>query len=129
MRLDGAVRSVNPAQNSLVMDATSFTLPNGKTSQLPAPKPKTILVTAQTLIHLWGKVEEKVALGDLKVGRSVTVVGKDAGSGKELTARVMPCCRARRQSRASVMTCGSLPNVAMSVAKFCRCLGRIAPSL
>jgi uncharacterized small protein (DUF1192 family) len=86
IRLHGRVSAINAAQQSFVLDVTSFTLPNGNTSQLPAPKPKPVLVGNETLLEA-GTPTQKAAFADLKVGLTVTVAGQDSGSGKPLKAR------------------------------------------
>jgi uncharacterized small protein (DUF1192 family) len=86
IRLHGRVSAINATQQSFVLDVASFTLPNGNTSQLPAPKPKTVLVGNETLLGA-GTPTQKAAFADLKVGMAVIVVGKDSGSGKPLIAR------------------------------------------
>jgi uncharacterized protein YigE (DUF2233 family) len=87
IRLDGTIRSVNAAQNSFVLDATSFTNPNGNSRPLSPPKPKTVIVTAQTQIHVSGKAEREASLADLKAGMFAIIIGKDLGSGRNLPAR------------------------------------------
>ena len=57
-----------------------------KSVTIAQPKDKTVAIGDATSIHTSGKTD-KLTLGDLKVGDAVTVIGPDAGSGKELTAR------------------------------------------
>jgi len=87
IRFDGTIGTVDVAGNSFVLDVSVFTLPNGKSSQFPAAKPKTVLVTRGTSLHVRGHVETKVALDRLKAGVSAIVIGLDEGSGKAITAR------------------------------------------
>jgi len=87
IRLDGKIRVVNATQQSLILDATSFTLTNGKMSPLAAPKPKTVIVNAATVLHVRGDMTHKVAFTALHDGVFAIVVGHDTGSGKDLPAR------------------------------------------
>ena len=75
--LSGKITAVRAAARSLTLAATAVTSPDGKTTALPAPRPKTILVGPS------------LPFADLKPGMIVTVIGKDAGSGKPLTARAV----------------------------------------
>jgi uncharacterized small protein (DUF1192 family) len=86
IRLYGRISGINAAQQSFVLDVTSFTLPNGNTSELTVPKPKTVLAGEETLLGI-GRPTQKAAFADLKVGLAVAVAGKDSGSGKPLVAR------------------------------------------
>lgn len=87
IRLDGIVQTINAEQNSMVITVSAFTLANGNSQALPEPKPKTVLVTAQTWLHRGEDPTQKVALGEVAVGSGASVVGKDAGSGRPITAR------------------------------------------
>lgn len=89
IRFDGTVRAVDAAANSFVLEVTAFTLPNGRKSQLAAPKAKTVLLNAQTLVQAQNEITAKIALGDLTVGSATAVIGKDPGSGKDFTARLV----------------------------------------
>lgn len=70
----------------LIVDVSAFTLPNGKTSLLNPAKPKTILVSQQTVMHVRGKATP-VALIDLKPDCFILASGPDKGSGEALPAR------------------------------------------
>jgi uncharacterized protein YkwD len=85
--LEGKLSSANPAQKTFVLTASSFTLPNGKTSALSPAKPKNVLLNAATTLHVRGDSAQKVELESLLPGAFIIVVGKDAGSGQALTAR------------------------------------------
>ena len=85
--LEGKLSSANPAQKTFVLTASSFSLPNGKTSPLSPAKPKNVLLNAGTTLHVRGNPTQKVELENLLPGVSMIVVGKDAGSGQALTAR------------------------------------------
>lgn len=87
IRLDGTVHSVNSRAKLLVMDALSFSLPNGKGNRFPAPKAKNIDVSASTLLHVRGDEKRVLSLRDVKAGAFVVVLGADKGSGKNLPAR------------------------------------------
>lgn len=75
--LTGKIVSVRAAAHTLVLAAASVTDPAGKTTALPAPRPKTVLVGAS------------VSLAALKPGMTVTVIGADKGAGKPLAARTV----------------------------------------
>lgn len=87
IRLEGKLRVANPAQRTGLLDVTAFTLPSGKSSHLRAPKVKTIVFEAQTIVHVRGALNRRVALQALKKGAFAAVIGKDLGSGQSLTAR------------------------------------------
>jgi tetratricopeptide (TPR) repeat protein len=88
IRFDGTVSAVNLEASTLVVSVSSFTLPSGKTSTLAAPKPKTILL-GEAKIFDSGVAEHELSKGDLKPGLKVVVIGKDAGSGKDVPARIV----------------------------------------
>lgn len=75
--LSGKITAIRAAAHSLTLAAVSVTSPDGKTTALPAPRPKSVLVGAS------------VSLANLKPGVIITVIGKDSGSGKPLTARAV----------------------------------------
>lgn len=83
----GTLRSVDAANNSLVMDVVSFTLPNGKQSTLAAPKPKTITLDAKTIWPAATPNSAGLALANLKAGAAITIVAADLGGGKIGPAR------------------------------------------
>ncbi|MBV9467629.1 MAG: hypothetical protein JOZ57_00110, partial [Abitibacteriaceae bacterium] len=87
IRVDGKIRSVDLTQKQLVLDVSSFSLPDGKTSELAVPKSKIIVLNEDTLLHVRGAVTHKVAMADVKAGTSAIVIGQDAGSGQPLPAR------------------------------------------
>lgn len=88
IRLDGKIITLNIDQKSLVLEATAFTLPDGKSKALAPAKTKTILVPESTMLRLQGR-DEPAALSDLKAGAVVAVIGRDLGSGKDLPARLI----------------------------------------
>lgn len=75
--LSGKITAVRAAAHSLTLAVVSVTSPDGKTTALTTPRPKTVLVGAS------------LSFANLKPGASVTVIGKDAGSGKPMTARAI----------------------------------------
>lgn len=89
-RFVGTVMSINPAARSLLLAVTAFTLPDGTSTVLPAPRPKTIHILAVTLLVTPDLTQKTLA--DLKEGDALTVIGKDAGVGKSVSARtvIMP---------------------------------------
>lgn len=90
IRFDGSVTAVNlsGANPTITISVASFTLPSGNSSKLQPPKPKTVLVKEARVITL---DDEGRALktSDLKAGVKVVVLGRDAGSGKDVPARVI----------------------------------------
>lgn len=85
--LTGTVTSVRASARSLILAVTAVITPDGKTTQLPASRPKTILVNADTSFVGAGGAAK--ALTDLQSGTAVRVLGRDSGSGKPLTARTI----------------------------------------
>ena len=88
IRFDGTLASFDEAGKSLVINVSSFTLPSGKTSKLAAVKPKTISLLPET------KMQVKNAPGVLvtpylKAGVRIVAIGKDAGTGKDVPARLV----------------------------------------
>lgn len=88
IRFDGTLASYDEAQKKLVMNVASFTLPNGKSSRLAEPKPKTVLLTPQTKSEIFGSKETALS-AVLLGGTTVAVIGQDSGSGKDVTARLV----------------------------------------
>jgi len=87
LRLDGSVTSFNAATGDLTLNAESFTVASGKSSDINPAKSKSILINAQTqVVDANGKAAAKSAL---KNGIEIAVIGIDGGSGKSLTARVV----------------------------------------
>jgi len=84
--LSGTVVSIDATNMKLILKATSFTLPNGKSAVLTPPKDKPVLIGDATAIHPRDR-SDKLTLGDLKTGDAVMAIGPDAGSGKELAGR------------------------------------------
>jgi hypothetical protein len=87
IRLDGTVRSVDASANIVVMDATTYGLPNGKSTRLTAPKTKNVEIGTATRLHVRGDEKRAVSISSLLPGTFLIVIGKDAGSGKNLPAR------------------------------------------
>lgn len=88
IRFDGALVSFDDTKKIIVLNVETFTLPSGKSSHLPAPKPKNILLSPQTKLAATGKFGDQV-LPLLQPGAVLVVIGKDAGSGKDLPARTI----------------------------------------
>ena len=85
--LSGTISNVDTEKKILIISVTSFTLPNGNSTNLSPAKPKTVMIEEKTSIHASGDANQKVELSDVKVGSSIIVVGKDTGSGQILSAR------------------------------------------
>ena len=88
IRFDGTLVSYDAAGKKLVMNVVSFSLPNGKTSKLAAPKPKTVLLATETKMAVVGAGETEAA-PLLTAGAPVMVIAKEAGTGKDVTARLV----------------------------------------
>jgi hypothetical protein len=87
IRLQGTVKSVDKAQNSLVIEATQFTLPNGKTSRLAPAKQKTIIWQVQTKVFPFAGFERSGTIDEIKAGATAWIIGADKGGGSALPAR------------------------------------------
>lgn len=87
IQLEGKLIALDAAANTFVLEATSFTLPSGKTGKLSPPKPKTMMIDERTLIHVRGDAGRKVAASQLRAGIFALVIGADRGTGKPLPAR------------------------------------------
>jgi tetratricopeptide (TPR) repeat protein len=88
IRFDGTLVSYDDAGKKLVMNVVSFTLPSGKSSKLAAPKAKTVLLAPATTLTAVGAAKtEATAL--LVAGAPVMVIAKEAGTGKDVTARLV----------------------------------------
>jgi len=90
IELEGRIHAVDGTKKSLLLDVSAFTLPNGKKSELPALKPKSIIIDAQTVLHVRGNAKQFLTLGQLaQIADTVfaVVIGKDLGTGKALPAR------------------------------------------
>jgi hypothetical protein len=85
IRLTGTVKSLRLAQQELVIEASSFALPNGQVELITPPKPKIVTLGAETLARK-GQVAEGTLLTTLREGQKVIAVGRDLGSGKPLPA-------------------------------------------
>lgn len=88
IRFDGTLVAYDATGNSLVLSVTSFTLSNGKSSRLATVKSKTVLVSPVTVYLINSDTATKVALS-LVAGTPITVIGKDVGSGKDFSARLV----------------------------------------
>lgn len=87
IRLDGKIRSIDLASNSFVLEASSFTLPNGKTAPLSPARPKTVVLGEGTILYERGDIKRHVAAAELKPGVFAIVIGRDLGTGKDLPTR------------------------------------------
>lgn len=86
IRFDGTLVSYDAAAHKLVMSVTSFALPNGKSSKLAAPKPKTVLLAPETKLAVTGAAE---AAPLLVAGTPIMVIARETGTGKDVTARLV----------------------------------------
>jgi len=79
-------------QGTLTVGVTSFSLPNGSSKGLNVPRPKAIVVSDLTLLHVRGNPARLATLAQLKdeVSKAavfVAAIGADAGNGRPLPAR------------------------------------------
>ncbi len=72
----------------LIIDVTSYTLSNGKVNPVNPAKPKAIIFTAKTPLHVRGSAT-KVKVNDLKPAAFIRAIGTDKGTGEPLPARDM----------------------------------------
>ncbi len=91
--LDGVIASVALDGSSFRLEASSFTLPNGKTSTLKVPKTKSVTLNSESAIFPRGDTLWKLPAKELRVGFVTQVVGTDAGSGEPLAARQVELVR------------------------------------
>jgi hypothetical protein len=63
IRLEGTIESVDWENRVLRLYATSFSLPNGKTSLLPTPKIKEVRLSEDTLLYLRGAPDTQILRG------------------------------------------------------------------
>jgi len=85
--VEGKVLAVDLARGALTLGVTSFALPSGRARRLDAPRPKTVLVSDLTLLHVRGDLTRQVTLGQLKDEVYAVAIGQDASSGQALPAR------------------------------------------
>jgi len=85
LMLQGTVQSA--ATGNIILRASSFTLPGGKTAAINPVKPKTIAIAPTATIEVRDNPLQKVLVDELKEGVSLLVIGTDSGTGKAMTAR------------------------------------------
>jgi tetratricopeptide (TPR) repeat protein len=88
IRFDGTLASADAGKRTLVLNVKSFTLPNGRSSELATPKAKAALVAGDAKL-LSAHDATDIEWDALVPGRTVVVVGKDSGSGQPVTARLV----------------------------------------
>lgn len=92
--LEGVVLSVSPTQGELIMQVTSFTLPNGRQSTIDEPRFKTIHFDPKVMIAAApypadGAAPQWVSSRLLWPMLQVAVVGIDSGTGNDMTANLI----------------------------------------
>ncbi|MDQ2800838.1 MAG: carbohydrate binding domain-containing protein, partial [Armatimonadota bacterium] len=85
--LRGLVTGTSLAQNRVFLSVTALRPFGGALVTLPAPRPKTIVVGGDA--QILAPDQSPTTLDAARAGLMVTVVGKDSGVGKPLTARKM----------------------------------------
>jgi tetratricopeptide (TPR) repeat protein len=88
IRFDGTLVSYDAAAEKLVLSVVSFSLPNGKSSKLAAPKPKTVVIAAETKLSVAGAPQAQAA-PLMVAGAPLMVIAREAGTGKDVTARLI----------------------------------------
>lgn len=91
IELRGVVQAVLVKEKRLVLDATEVTPFNGAATPIDPPRPKSILVGPKTILRdaTDAGANRVITLADIKPEDTVAVVGKSAGEGKAMTARVI----------------------------------------
>ena len=84
--LSGAIASIDLENDRMVLNATAFTVPSGKSSTIAPAKAKSVALSDKVRLYRNAQTEA-LQLSDLQVGDAITVIGPDDGSGKQLTAR------------------------------------------
>ena len=82
--VEGPLIAINNGR--LIVDVTSYTLPNGKVHPVNPAKPKAIIFNAKTPLHVRGSATP-IKLNDLKPDAFIRAVGTDKGTGEPLPAR------------------------------------------
>lgn len=87
--LTGTIKSVDVTARRLQLDAISFTLPSGRSSQFTTPHPKTITFSADALLRAAWQPYTAIDFSVLKPGMIVTAIGRDTGIGFALPVRIL----------------------------------------
>ncbi len=88
IRMDGTVKAIMSGDRFSI-EASSFTTAKGKVVEFVTAKQKTITVAGDSLIQERVNPANKQPFSEVKLGRRITIVGRDAGSGKPLAARLV----------------------------------------
>lgn len=89
IQLDGEVSAFDLVKRRCTIQVRSFSLPNGKSTRLAAPKAKIIALPGNVSVLRRGAPNGRVFIMDIKIGDSISVIGGDRGSGTMLTARTV----------------------------------------
>jgi hypothetical protein len=89
IKLDGVVRSINTKERSLVLVAQKATLPGGNPAELSPARDKTVTIGNLTILSTNGGAGRKLDLSSMRIGETISVIGKNLGAGKPLPARVI----------------------------------------
>jgi hypothetical protein len=87
LRLDGRVAALK-GETAFVMEAHSFTSPNGRTVKFNKPKNKEIHLDEDVLVQE-RQSGKALRLDEIKAGIHLGALGRDQGSGTPLVARVV----------------------------------------
>jgi tetratricopeptide (TPR) repeat protein len=87
MRLDGRITTMN-GQGAFIMEARSFTTPSGRTVEFEQPKAKEVVLEQTVLVQSYG-ASRALPLSEVKLGATVSVIGRDKGSGTALQVRLV----------------------------------------
>lgn len=99
IRLEGKITALDVGQKTITLEATSFTLPSGKTSRIAQPKPKPIQLNDKVLLYARGTPEMRLEIAKLQVGLFAVAVGRDTGTGQPLAARTMAVWKSERDGK------------------------------
>jgi tetratricopeptide (TPR) repeat protein len=87
MRLDGRITTMN-GQGAFIMEARSFTTPSGRTVEFEQPRAKEVVLEQTVLVQSY-RARQALPLSEVKLGATVSVIGRDKGSGTALQVRLV----------------------------------------
>ena len=87
LALEGQVQTVDEPNGQVTLLATAFSTPGGRGAIAP-PKTKVLLISEQTIF--WDeRIGRATKLAELMAGTPLRALGRDAGSGQSLAARLL----------------------------------------
>ena len=82
----GSLQAMSEEVSKINLLSKNFTLPSGKSGAITPNKVKSVILNDKTFVHLEGEIENLEPQNFDLMGRNVTVVGTDSGSGQVLVA-------------------------------------------